>query len=177
MSSHKNKVIRERLERIYGKGCMFQKAYIADRIEAMGGIKTYREYIQEHKYTFKKIKKLESTMTLHHLHHRSHGGATSERNGAVVNSLAHGYLHSLERAEEEIVNGMLRDYKAGIDSGRYKRVDVELNDDFDSGIEINFAELSVGDFGLEVKPKGKYNRAKVKEEIRRIVEEDIWERE
>lgn len=36
MSSHKNKVIRERLEKIYGKGCMFQKAYIAERIEAMG---------------------------------------------------------------------------------------------------------------------------------------------
>jgi hypothetical protein len=36
LSSHKNKVIRERLERIYGKGCMFQKALIAERIEAIG---------------------------------------------------------------------------------------------------------------------------------------------
>ena len=111
-------------------------------------------------------------MTLHHLKHRSEDGATSERNGAVVNSLAHGYLHSLERAEEEIVNGMLRDYKAGIDAGRYERIDVELNDDFDSGIEINIAELSIGDLGLEVKPKGKYNRAKEKREMRRIIEEE-----
>lgn len=172
MSSHKNKVIRERLERIYGKGCMFQKAYIAERIEAIGGIKTYKEYIQEHKYTFKKIKKLESTMTLHHIKHRAEGGATSERNGAVVSALGQGYLHSLPKEHEEIVNGMLRDYKAGIDSGKYERVDIELVEDLDSGIEINIAELSVGDFGLEVKPKGKYNRAKENREMRRIIEEE-----
>lgn len=177
VSSHKNKVIRERLERIYGKGCMFQKALIAERIEAIGGIKTYKEYIEEHRYSFKKVKKLEETMTLHHIKHRANGGATSERNGAVVNSLAHGYLHSLERAEEEIVNGMLREYKAGIDSGRYERVDVELVEDLETGLEINFAELSLGDEKIEVKPKGKYNRAKVKEEMRRMVEEDIWERD
>ena len=59
MSSHKNKAIRERLERIYGKGCMFQKAHIAQRIEEIGGIKTYKQYIQQHKYSFKKVKKLE----------------------------------------------------------------------------------------------------------------------
>lgn len=111
-------------------------------------------------------------MTLHHLKHRSEDGATSERNGAIVNSLAHGYLHSLERAEEEIVNGMLRDYKAGIDSGKYERVDVELVDDLDTGLEINFAELSLGDEKIEVKPKGKYNRAKVKEETRRYIEDE-----
>ena len=143
----------------------------------MGGIKTYREYIQEHKYTFKKVKKLESTMTLHHIKHRAEGGATSERNGAVVSALGQGYLHSLPKEHEEIVNGMLRDYKAGIDAGRYERVDVEISDDFNSGIEINMAELSIGDLGLEVKPKGKYNRAAMKREYRRMVEEDIWERE
>ena len=88
MSSHKNKVIRERLEKIYGKGCMFQKALIAERIEAIGGIKTYKEYIKEHRYTLKKIKKLESTMTLHHIKHRADGGPTSERNGAVTSALA-----------------------------------------------------------------------------------------
>ena len=71
MSSHKNKAIRERLERIYGKGCMFQKAHIAQRIEEIGGIKTYKQYIQQHKYSFKKVKKLEETMTLHHLKHRA----------------------------------------------------------------------------------------------------------
>ena len=33
-----NKSARLLLESIYGKGCMFQKAYIAKRIEQLGGI-------------------------------------------------------------------------------------------------------------------------------------------
>lgn len=172
MSSHKNKVIRERLEKIYGKGCMFQKALIAERIEAMGGIKTYKEYIQEHKYTFKKVKKLESTMTLHHLKHRAEGGATSERNGAIVNALGQGYLHSLPKEHEEIVNGMLRDYKAGIDEGRYERVDVELCEELDTGISINFAELSAEDDRIIIQKPKKYNRAAMKREMRAIIEDE-----
>lgn len=39
MSSHKNKSIRKKLEAKYGKSCMFRNAKIAERIEAMGGIK------------------------------------------------------------------------------------------------------------------------------------------
>lgn len=172
MSSHKNKVIRERLEKIYGKGCMFQKALIAERIEAMGGIKTYREYIEEHRYSFKKVKKLESTMTLHHLKHRAEGGATSERNGAIVSALGQGYLHSLPKEHEEIVNGMLRDYKAGIDAGRYERVDVELCEELDTGISINFAELSAEDDRIIIQKPKKYNRAAMKREMRAIIEDE-----
>ena len=138
----------------------------------MGGIKTYREYIQEHKYTFKKVKKLESTMTLHHLKHRAEGGATSERNGAVVSALGQGYLHSLPKEHEEIVNGMLRDYKAGIDAGRYERVDVEISDDFNSGIEINMAELSADDEKIVIERPKKYNRAAMKREMRAIIEDE-----
>ena len=151
---------------------MFQKALIAERIEAIGGIKTYKEYIEEHRYSFKKVKKLESTMTLHHIKHRADGGATSERNGAVVSALGQGYLHSLPKEHEEIVNGMLRDYKAGIDSGRYERVDVELVEDLDTGLEINFAELSAEDDRIVIDRPKKYNRALVKREMRRIIEEE-----
>ena len=42
-----NKSAREALEAIYGKGCMFKKAKIAEKIEAMGGIKTYRRFLEE----------------------------------------------------------------------------------------------------------------------------------
>ena len=169
MSSHKNKTIRERLERIYGKGCMFQKAHIAQRIEEIGGIKTYKQYIQQHKYSFKKVKKLEETMTLHHLKHRADDGRTSEQNGAVINALAHGYLHSLPRNEEEIINNMLRDYKWRIDNGRECKI--ELVDTLDIGIEVKVAEISFSD---EIKPpKEKFNRAKVKEETRNKIKD--WE--
>ena len=169
MSSHKNKAIRERLERIYGKGCMFQKAHIAQRIEEIGGIKTYKQYIQQHKYSFKKVKKLEETMTLHHLKHSSEDGRTSEQNGAVVNALAHGYLHSLPRHEEELINNMLRDYKWRIDNGRECKI--ELVDTLDIDVGVKFAEISFSD---EIKPpKEKFNRAKIKRETRNKIRD--WE--
>lgn len=168
MSSHKNKIIRERLEKIYGKGCFFQRAYIAERIEQIGGIKTYKQYIQEHKYTLKKVKQLEETMTLHHLKHRSDGGATSEHNGAVINSLAHAYTHSLPREQEEIINNMLRDFKF-----RASMVSV------DDTVEIEAKEMSFDlsdciEIPLEpVKKKEKFNRAKTKQETREKIRE--WE--
>jgi hypothetical protein len=162
MSSHKNKVIRQRLEKIYGKGCMFQKAYIAERIEKMGGIKTYKQYQKEHKYTLKKVKRLEETMSLHHLKHRSEGGSTSERNGAVVNALAHAYLHSLPRQQEEIINNMLREYK---------ECGVQFVDDLDTGIELNLAEISY-DNELKVTKK-KFSRSETKKETREKIRQ--WE--
>ena len=63
MSNGKNRVIREELERIYGKGCMFQKAYVADRIRQLGVSLTYGTF--KKKYTLNQQKTLERRMTLH----------------------------------------------------------------------------------------------------------------
>ena len=71
MSSNKN--IRKRLEEIYGKGCMFKKAGIERRIEKLKRIKTYKRFLEEKKYTKKKIKHYEGIMTYHHLVHKSEG--------------------------------------------------------------------------------------------------------
>lgn len=71
MSSKKNRKIREALERIYGEGCMFQKARIEQRIEQLGGIKTYKQFKEQHRYTLKKIKAFEGMMTYHHIKHKS----------------------------------------------------------------------------------------------------------
>ena len=172
MSSHKNKIIRERLEHIYGKGCMFQKAYIEQRIEQMGGIKTYKEFLKEHRYTFKKLKKLEETMTLHHLKHRSEEGHTSEQNGAVINAVAHSYLHSLPRHQEEIINNMLREHKRRVDNARECKI--EFVDTLDIGIKINYTEIS---FSEEIKPpKEKFNRAKEKREFEKRIRDEMEER-
>lgn len=67
----KNSTVRNLLIMKYGKGCMFQRARIAERLEKIGGIKTYKTFVKERKYTRKKIKKLEETITLHHLVHVS----------------------------------------------------------------------------------------------------------
>ena len=48
---------------------------------------------------------------MHHLRHRSENGATSIENGANVAEVAHQYMHSLPRDQEEIINNMLREWK------------------------------------------------------------------
>ena len=173
MSSHKNKSIREKLEVKYGKGCMFRNAGIAERIEAMGGIKTYRQYKEEHRYKIKKIIQLEKQMTLHHLKHKSEGGPTSGHNSAVVSALAHGYLHSLPRDQEEIVNNMLRDYKfraSTISIGKSLEVEgQEFEFDLTDCIEIPLEPIPKSD-KKKIKP---FNRAETKRNTRRIIDEEL----
>ena len=48
---------------------------------------------------------------MHHLKHKSEKGATTVENGANVSEVAHQYLHSLPRDQEEIINDMLREWK------------------------------------------------------------------
>ena len=167
-----NRRIRENLERIYGKGCMFQKAQIAETIERIGGIKTYRRYIEEKHYSLKEIQRLEKHMTLHHLRHRSEGGPTTEENGAVINELAHRYSHSLPRNQEEVINNMLRDYKYRTrrDQTQYDYTPIMLVDDIDMDFVIKTAEISFSD---ERKPKEKFNRAKTKREFEKRIREEM----
>lgn len=109
-----NKGARKELERIYGKQCMFEKARIAEQIEARGGIRTYREFKEHVKFKKSKRVQMEKTLTFHHLRHKSQQGKSEAENGALVNGLAHIYMHSLPREQEEVINNMLRDYKKGI---------------------------------------------------------------
>lgn len=157
MSSKKNRKIREALERIYGEGCMFQKARIEKRIEQLGGIKTYKQFKEEHRYTFKKIKVFEGMMTYHHLLHKSENGETSIENGAVVNSLAHTYMHSLPRADEEVINDMLRDYK---------KCKVVITDDVPK-IELHYTMVKPSDISRSIDKQ----RRKDKKEFERLRKE------
>ena len=61
-----NKSVRELLEVIYGKGCMFYKANIPERLKGTN-IKGYKQFIVEQHYKLKQIYKLENSLTLHHL--------------------------------------------------------------------------------------------------------------
>lgn len=161
-----NKSVREELERKYEKGCMFKKAHIEEKVEAKKTIKTYKRFIQEQRFTRKKIKKLKEMMTLHHLQHRFEGGKTNVENGAIVNALAHMYMHTLPREQEEFINNELRKYKRKIDS--FKECKVVLVDELEIPYEVNPIE-----FGIEEKKKKRYNRAREKAEVRRLSEEYV----
>lgn len=159
-----NKNIRMMMEQIYGKGCMFKKAKIAERIEKMGGIKTYKRFLQEKRYTFKQIRKAEKVLTYHHLQHKFEGGQATIQNGAEINSLAHCYIHSLDRQSEEVINDMLREYKKGIECG------IEFVDEVD--LSFNIAATTIIPAELE-KKREKYNRAKEKQKWQKEVGDDL----
>ena len=106
--SNSNRSAKKELERIYGKGCFFNRAKVAEQIEAMGGIKTFKVFVQEKRF---KGKPISHQITYHHLVHKSEGGKATVENGANVEEVAHQYLHSLPRNQEEIINNMLREFK------------------------------------------------------------------
>lgn len=143
-----NKKIRKRLEKKYGKGCMFKKAHIEEKIEAKRTIKTYKQFIEEKHFTGKMIYIYENQMNLHHLVHRAEGGETTMENGAVVNSLAHMYMHSLPREQEEEINEELRQYKQDIDECK-----IVLVDDIETPYKICPLEIFLEERGYK-KEKG-----------------------
>lgn len=149
----KNRKIREELERIYGEGCFFQKARVEKRIEEIGGIKTYKQFKEQHRYKLKREKVFENMMTLHHLKHISEGGETTVENGAVVGSLPHMYMHSLPREQEEIINDMLREFKEC----------KVVYEDFDPPVKIKIREFSIDKRG-RLERRDKNEMAKLKKE-------------
>lgn len=147
-----NKKIRKRLEKKYGKGCMFKKSHIEEKIEAKRTIKTYKQFIEEKHFTGKMIYIYENQMNLHHLKHRSEGGETTMENGAVVSALAHMYMHSLPREQEEEINEELRQYKKGIDECK-----VVLVDEIETPYKICPLEIFLEERGYSKKKEEKEN--------------------
>ena len=118
--SKSNKSARKELESIYGRKDMFAEARIEEQIDELNKtrkrkIKTYREFKEQCRYTNSKRKSLEKMLSFHHLRHRSDNGKAEAENGALLSALPHSYLHSLPREDEEIINNMLREYKASFD--------------------------------------------------------------
>ena len=173
MKNKSNRSARIALARIYGSGCMFRKSKAENYIEKLGTIKTYKRYKQERHYTSKKIKALESLMTFHHLVHKSQGGRATVENGAIINALAHQYMHSLPRNQEEVINDYLREYKRRIDS---QELPVIITDDLEAPIEVECAEISIENNRLQVKKlskadKKREQRAKKKAEEKQKAKE------
>lgn len=175
-----NKKAKKMLIELYGENCMFEKANIAERIAKMGGIRTYSSFLANKRFKGKSIAK---QLTYHHLQHKSDEGKATIENGALVDTTAHAYLHSLPRSQEEIINNMLRAYKINfmeLNQGQVLNsgsLEIEEELGFISiPIEQDEAEIRRARAIYEKKKKGQFNRAKTKEESRRKIEE-YWENE
>ena len=90
-------------------------------------------------------------------------------NGAIINELAHRYMHSLPRSQEEVINDYIREWKKRY----YEKCEIELAENLNEDFEIDLAELELVPPKLEVK---KFNRAKTKRETKELIQE-YYERE
>lgn len=164
MSSKKNKKIRMQLEKMYGKGCFFARARLAERLEQIDKDLSFKRFVQKKIYSGKKIS---HQISLHHLQHSSEFGSTTVENGANVEEIAHQFLHSLPRDKEEIANNMLRQWKLNY---------VTINGEEAGTVDLENVEIAEDVIVIpvyDVKSKPKYNRAKTKRKYQRIVDEDL----
>jgi hypothetical protein len=177
-----NRSARQELEVIYGKGDMFKKAKIEEQVVQLKTIKTYKKFVTETRYTGKKIRQLEKNMTYHHLRHQSEGGRATIENGAIVNELAHRYLHSLPREQEEIINNMFRRYKmtGGImlptEDGLSVQSTFSIDLDFDIDKEDCLIIEAFDNTPEILEKRNKYNRAKAKRDFKQQVEEELYDK-
>ena len=177
-----NKSARQLLEMIYGKGCMFKRANIPERLEGYK-IRGYKVFVAGQKFKSKKIKKLEETMTYHHLIHRSEGGETTIENGAILSELAHIYIHSLPREQEEIINNMLREYKQKISIRGGILIPADNDLEIQQPFQIELGIDREADDCLIIPAydntrediEKRFNRAKIKRDTLKQIEEALYD--
>lgn len=163
--SNKNRKIRIELARIYGSGCFFLRSGAEKYIERLGTIRTYRKYKEGLKFKSKKMKVYEDIMTFHHLVHKSEGGPTSVENGAILNAIAHQYIHSLPRSQEEIINDYIREWKKQIDKKDYTKAEIEFTDDICLPFEVCGTELNFSKILDKQKRREKREMQRIKKEF------------
>jgi len=146
-----NKVARKKLEKLYGAECFIDKLHLRKE--------------PKRKYKSKGQMQRMKQLTFHHIVMKKDGGKTTVENGALLSSLAHMYIHSLPRNQEEFINNLLREYKRQVDECRLVFVD-----DFDVPFKVTPVEFYVDE-------RGKYNRAKKKQEDKRLIDKYYEEEE
>lgn len=105
------------------------------------------------------------------------GGKTNIYNGSIVNELAHRYMHSLSREDEEVINDMIRHYKltggvlVSIEEGLQLTDSIQVDLDFDmsDAISIPVYDNTIEDY----QKRKKFNRAKVKRETQKFIDEEL----
>lgn len=165
----KNSTGRKLLEQRYGKGCFMERAGI-------------REITPEEETKLRKItgyKKLDRTISYHHIKEKSKGGEASIDNGANLAVYNHEWLHQQPPEIIEDINNKLQDFKASIDLARLEIGEEGLN--IEKVLSMNFdmedtISIPLYDNTPEIQEKRhkKFNRAEVKRETSKLIEEELY---
>lgn len=149
-----NKKAREELEKLYGKECFIEKLHL-------------RKDKEPRKYTSKGQMKKMKQLTYHHILERRNGGKTTVDNGALLSNENHIWFNQQSESKQGCMNAIFQEYKKQIDECK-NACKVVFVDDLQVPYEINAIE-----FSIDEKQKGEYNRAKEKEELRKLSQEYI----
>lgn len=154
-----NKKAKEELMRIYGAECFIEKLKL-------------RKEPKKH-YTGKGQMKRMKQLTYHHIKTKKDGGRATRENGVLLSAENHSWFHQQSPQTQGYMNAIFQEYKRQVDECQ-----VVFVDELDLGFEIKPIAFAIDEKGqmLDMK-KEKYNRAKVKEEFRRKVDEALTERD
>lgn len=150
-----NRSAKEALIRLYGAECFIERL----------GLRKDKERRYKSKGQYKRMKEL----TYHHIEEKRNGGKATVGNGAILSCENHEWFNKQSEEAKRQMNEAFQEYKRKRDEMRECKV--EFTDDLDLGIEVKFTEISVED--KEREPKEKFNRAKIKEETRKRVQEEM----
>ena len=117
-----NKSIRELMIKKYGEKCMMEEAGI--------------RYIPvEERRKIKGYKKIDETITYHHMKRKCKGGQATEENGALLKWYNHSWLEKQSPATRERINDMLRRYKA-----RFVGLEITGNGEIGNSVTMDLDE-------------------------------------
>lgn len=93
-------------------------------------------------------------------------GKHQKKIGAILRNINHRWFNRLSKEQQSEINKLFQLYKEN-----FTKCNIELVDELNTGIEINFTDFSY-------EPKEKYNRAKKKQNDRKEIERGIkeWEK-
>lgn len=155
MSSNQN--AKRKLINKYGKVCFLEELGIRKKEEVQEEIKKYKG----------KQRKLLDELTYHHIVERCKGGKATEENGALLRNINHQWFNRLPKDKQAVINKLFQEYKRQ----NYQECEVVFVDSLQLTTEIAPVELVIEE------RKREYNRAKQKEETRRLAEEYFDERD
>lgn len=169
MSSKGNKKAREELKRLYGDGCFIERAgirYISPEEE------------QLMKKQIKGFKKLDRTITYHHIRPRRCGGKATVENGANIARYNHDWLEQLPPDQREKVNNKLKQFKMSFSIMQPTPKGLNIVEGRQIGLSFDFDDfISIPVYDIDEPTRVKYNRAKAKQQTQKIINEsEYWER-
>lgn len=149
-----NKKAREKLEKLYGKECFIEKLHL-------------RKDAEPRKYTSKGQMKRMKQLTYHHILERRNGGKATVDNGSLLSNENHIWFHQQSEVKQGYMNAIFQEYKRQVDECK-NECKIVFVDDLEVPYEVKATEFSINEKG-----KPEYNRAKEKQELRKMSEEYV----